>query len=740
MGKRLLAAFFALGLLSLPVVASAAPAVDVDLDSPGTGAAVHAGCDPLDAKACLLPFPNDFFTKRDRGTVTGRRVRISKLAMPRNRAGKPIDPAEWNRNDGFSPSSPVLTYVPQLNLHATWGTARDQITDIGLYAEPDAPIVVLDATTGHRHPFWSELDTHAGTSDAERLLILHPAVQFTEGHRYVVALRKMRRTDGTIIPAGRAFAAYKAGTRRPAGAGREFDARRPQMDRIFRDLSKAGVARRDLYLAWDFTVISRKSLSERVLHIRDQSFAALGDRNLADGKITGRAPEFAVTRVEDMASGPTMRRIEGTVTVPNYMTPQVELTTKLPPPIGDLGAQINDAFNQLPAEVRDGLDPVTSASPVDVDDVLTNSLAVPSKFHYTANSGLPQINPVQPTVDVPFVCNIARGSDKTASHPFLYGHGLLGSRTEANGSSTERLRERGFSPCAVDWWGLSFSDLPNVAVSLTDFSFFGGMIDRMQQGFLNFLFLGRALAHPQGLATNAAFRNAKGQPLIRTNELFYDGNSQGAIMGGALTALGPDFKRSVLGVPGMAYATLLNRSVDWEGQYAVVYEATYPDPVDEQLGYALIQMLWDRGETSGYAQHMTTNPLPNTPSHDVMLQVAFADHQVANVAAEVEGRTIGAAMKMPAVAGNRHWAVDPAFGFRTVTGNKPGVGAVLVYWFADGTGLVTPPNGNVPSSAGSDPHGVPRKYGPATDQVVRFLLTGDLIDVCGGKACVVPKT
>ena len=36
-------------------------------------------------------------------------------------------------------------------------------------------------------------------------------------------------------------------------------------------------------------------------------------------------------------------------------------------------------------------------------------------------------------------------------------------------------------------------------------------------------------------------------------------------MGGALTALAPDFSRAKLGVAGMNYSTLLNRSVDWEG-------------------------------------------------------------------------------------------------------------------------------------------------------------------------------
>jgi hypothetical protein len=422
------------------------------------------------------------------------------------------------------------------------------------------------------------------------------------------------------------------------------------------------------------------------------------------------------------------------------MTPQLELSTRFPAPIGDVGKVLDDARNQIPSEVTDALKPVTGAVPIDIGDVFTNALAVPgSRFFLDPKTGLPQIDPVQRTVDVPFVCNIARGSDAQASHPALYGHGLLGSRDEDNGGSTQRLRERGFSPCAVDWWGLSFSDLPQVALGLVDLSHFGPMVDRMQQGFLNFLVLGRALAHPNGLATNPAFRSATGRPLIRTGELFYDGNSQGGIMGGALTALSPDLRRAKLGVPGMAYSLLLNRSVDWEDKYAVVFEAAYPNVVDRQIAFGLIQMLWDRGEAAGYAQHMTSDPLPNTPPHEVMLQVAFADHQVSNVTAEIEARTIGAALKTPALASGLHWSANPAFGLSTVSGNRTHVGSVLVYWFAEKTGLLTPPNGNVPSTSGSDPHGAPRSYGPAADQVARFLLTGDLIDVCGGGPCVVKK-
>ena len=172
-------------------------------------------CDQTDQALCLLPFPNDYFTRPDPTTATGKRIDFELPEMPRSIVGKPIDPTEWNRNDGFSPGSEILTFVPGLDLHRTWGTQsmtgsraggpndpRDQIADIGRYLEPDAPILVIDATTGQRWPFWSELDMNAGTAANQRILLLRPAINFTEGHRYLVALRNMKNTGGVTIPAG----------------------------------------------------------------------------------------------------------------------------------------------------------------------------------------------------------------------------------------------------------------------------------------------------------------------------------------------------------------------------------------------------------------------------------------------------------------------------------------------------------------------------------------------------------
>ena len=88
---------------------------------------------------------------------------------------------------------------------------------------------------------------------------------------------------------------------------------------------------------------------------------------------------------------------------------------------------------------------------------------------------------------------------------------------------------------------------------LQDLSRFPTLADRAQQGFVNFMYVGRWM-----------LKRDWGDLDVDQSALFYDGNSQGGIMGGALTALAPDFERAVLGVPGMNYSTLLRRSVDFD--------------------------------------------------------------------------------------------------------------------------------------------------------------------------------
>jgi len=708
--------------LMLATGLSAAPANGAD-DPPDLG----RPCDPLDPARCLLPFPNDRFTAADPTTDTGRRIDFLPVEMPRSVTGKPIDPTEWNRNDGFSPGSMLLTFVPGLDLHRTWGTSpmtgprvggpndpRDHLADIGRYRAPDAPILVIDATTGERWPFWSELDMNAGTAASERLLILRPAVNFLEGHRYLVALRNLRDAQGNAIPAGPQFAAYRDNTPGPATDPTFEEGRRAEVSRIIGEIELAetrrGVPfdRSKLFLAWEFTVASERNLSERVLHMRDDAFAQLGDVDLADGVIQGVAPRFTITKVTDRSNdGARLRQVDGTITVPNYLDgPPL-------PPIEE------DPVAGLPAQ------------------------AVTGRRLLYGIDGLPMQNPAIPTVEVPFVCTIPKAATEAPAHPMLYGHGLLGSRGESTGGSSDRMRERDFMPCAVNWMGFAEYDIANAVATLTDPSNMATMADRSQQGFVTFLYLGRALAHPAGLATDPAFKGTDGAPLFHTNELFYDGNSQGGIMGGALTALSVDFTRATLGVVGMNYSTLLNRSVDWEGplvnpdegipSYSSVLYSMFPNKQEQQVVMGLLQMLWDRAEGDGYAQHMTSDPYPNTPAHRVLLHAAYGDFQVANASAEVEARTIGARVMDTALMDGRHWTVDGSFfGLepfpRTPSeGIAPWPGSALVYW---DSGNLPPPNANVPPSLqGGDPHEDPRRDPRAADQKAHFYLTGEVIDV-----------
>src|SRR4051812_41223146 len=94
-------------------------------------APASAKCDNLDPAVCLQPFPNNFFTKPSTKTDTGLKVNFALTDMPRNAAGKPIQPGQWNRNDGFSPGSLITTLVPGLDLAKTHGHRRHRRADAG---------------------------------------------------------------------------------------------------------------------------------------------------------------------------------------------------------------------------------------------------------------------------------------------------------------------------------------------------------------------------------------------------------------------------------------------------------------------------------------------------------------------------------------------------------------------------------------------------------------------------------
>ncbi len=152
-------------------------------------------CDFLMSNRCLLPFPNDFYTMADPASPTGRRVHLDAQSLPANVAGVHVDPTEWNRNDGFSPGQPIMLSFPGIDLVKS-GAAP--ITDVARSLRRDAPIVIIDTNTGRRWPYFAELDVDA-PDDAARTMIIRPAINFLEGHRYVIGLRDLKDAQGNPI-------------------------------------------------------------------------------------------------------------------------------------------------------------------------------------------------------------------------------------------------------------------------------------------------------------------------------------------------------------------------------------------------------------------------------------------------------------------------------------------------------------------------------------------------------------
>lgn len=271
---------------------------------------------------CMLPFPDDYYTVEDPSSETGRRVNFQTEGMPVNAYGQHIEATPYNASNGFSPGETILVKIPGIEtVEDVAAMGATPINKLSAYSEKNAPVVVIDTATGKRWPIWVEIDSTAKEA-SKRVLEIHPAVNFESGGHYIVALRNVKNAAGKKIEAPQAFRYYR--DEMPSKQSR-INARRQHFKGIFKTLKKAGVRRESLYLAWDFTVASDMNNARRMLAIRNEAFAQLGDTNLADGVVQGKSPAFQVTKVEENpVPGEIARRVKGTVTVPCYLFPSCE--------------------------------------------------------------------------------------------------------------------------------------------------------------------------------------------------------------------------------------------------------------------------------------------------------------------------------------------------------------------------------------------------------------------------------
>jgi hypothetical protein len=691
---------------------------------------VGAGCQPYQHNGCLFPFPDNRLTVKDKQSVTGLRLKLPASAMPTNANNVKLSPAPFDLRDGFSAGSSVLIHIPQLDsAKAMTRTDPVGVLKMSAYKDKKAPIMVINEKTGKRQIIYTELDQNA-TSNAQRDLMIIPGSSWQDGQTYIVVLRNLKNSSGRAIKAPAWFRPFLKGkqlTRKDLPA-----AQRAQYGRyvaIFKALKRAGVSRSaSLYATWNFTVSSAKNVTGKMLGIRNSAFKQLGDTKLSSGKVTGTAPQFT-------AESPVSQSFPATANFPDGSTGTVVTGTfSVPCYLAQCGASAGSGFS------------------------------------YHGKQGLYSV-PVQKSGNVgtaAFECVIPQtATPATPARISLYGHGLLGDMSEvASTPQLELAAAHNIVMCATNWWGLAAPDMSFDSNAILNLNQFPIVVDRLQQGVLNTLLLGRLMDNPSGFASSSAFQQ-DGKSVLNTGELYYDGNSQGGIMGGVATAVSPDIRRAVLGVTGEDYGNMLvARSTDFGsptqggsfswllyGSYASQDASLYPMMLD------LMDQQWDSADPDGYVEGLGAKTLPDTPSHSVLMDIAYGDHQVSMYAGAAEARALGADAYEP--KGTSASALTPTgpipsadkatytagevdrqvndnlfYGLSPAPLNGKYKGSVIEVWDSGPGHTWNPPVGDIPpatTSLNQDPHSDPRQTPLAQAQISDFLKpSGTFVNVCDG--------
>ncbi len=661
--------------------------------SGGTGGTAGAGgqgggmvpappidCDPLSPTYCAFPYPNDYYTVEDSSTATGRRLALPEVIMPATTLGQRSTPGPFNEMDGFSPGIAAMTHFPGATVTgcATPDTIGDSLLE-------SSPTVILNAETGERVPHWVDRDEwvvqaktrmDAGEEKPsffppisrsldelrqEQAMMLRPAVRLEDATRYIVAFRDIVDGEGGLVDVPSGFLALRDGT---ASDDDIIESRRPHFEDIFETLEDAGVDRESLQVAWDFTTSSKENNTSAMLHIRDDAFAKYPDGVPYTIEVKTDTP------MEGMAC-----RLEITFDMPLYMT----------------GGESGELLN-------------------------------------LGEDGLPEQNGTYPYAAAMFV---PVGAQEAPAPLVVVGHGQLGAKEQVFGyrdlwaNSEEPLI--GFG---LDHKGFASDDVETVVNAILggDMAAFRAVPERMHQGHLNFLMAMRTLSRDAEVDTSLFSETLDeecGGASADGTRRYYFGGSQGGILGAVIMSLNLDIERGLLAVPGQSYNLLLNRSGNFDEYAAPLYAGYDWNGLHMQMNLALIQGLWDRGEPTGYSKYIRTDRFPNTPAHEVLIQVSRADHQVTNLGAHIMARTIGEVVNLAPL-------IRPVWGIEEKSGIHTGSAMLEVDFGND-----TPPITNIPHWGDSkeDPHGRATELDGLLPALLQFYGTGSVENPCGGEPC-----
>ena len=273
-------------------------------------------CNPLGGARCMTPWPSAIYEKDDTTSPTGRRIDLQVGTLPTNIDGIAIEPAPYNKKDGFSPAAAIITAfdtgVDPANL-ANYKSYAKSIT-------ADSPTVLIDMSTGELVEHFAEVDARVLDQPASQALYIRPSKMLKGGTRYAVAIKKSLKALGggeLEIPEG-----FQAILDDEKTSHKLLERVRPRYAAIFAALEAKGIAKTDLVTAWDFTTASRESARADLINAVSTAMPLMGTTG---GSLTFSQTETVQNDVR------IAKRYDGMYDAPLFLTNEgsTALSTKM---------------------------------------------------------------------------------------------------------------------------------------------------------------------------------------------------------------------------------------------------------------------------------------------------------------------------------------------------------------------------------------------------------------------------
>jgi hypothetical protein len=578
-----------------------------------------AGCQPLlGGEDCFLPYPSSFHDQLDAAMPSGVRYAPSGAGKLLNDKELSADVSDWMPSDGASKTPTLLTL---LGSPVSLEGLVKILDPYDRSATLDSPTLLVDAATGELIPHFVDVDIRDERPERQALVIT-PLVGLKEKNRYVAAVRRVKGPDGALAKTPEGFRRIRDRDNDPELA--PLLAR--YEEQVFPPLTKLGVDRAELQIAWDFTTGSDEWTGRDLRKVRELTLAWL----------QGNTPEVTVDSVEELPDDPKIwRTIRGKVKVPLFTEddkPGSPLHRGSDGSVAQKGESQVEFVARVPRSVRDSFAP---------------------------------------------------------GRLLAFGHGFFGTRDEVvGGACTEMAHTLGMIFVSIDWWGMSTADVGGVAEALVGKpSHALQFTDRLHQAMANWTVVTAAMRSvfptkeafrrpadgQPGTSKDAQGNSNAGAPVFDGARVHFLGISQGHILGGTLAAFNPDLDRIALNVGGASLTQMMFRARPF-GSFLALLSGGMKAPFTQRKYAASMQPLFDRIDPAFWARYVLADPLPGSPPGRLVLQQAgIGDVQVPNSGSFLHARLLGLPQITP--------TPSPVFGLPQVASPVVGGSAFALYDF-----------------------------------------------------------